>query len=148
MQTGTQAEPRGLSRPWAGMLHSYTIDDARIVATFGSDGGAILDQGITLEGEEGRQLHVHGNGPNEPNDYTLEYSFRFSVAGAPAAEASESAYVRIVITGRHSSGHRIEIRGNGHIGYDDLGNIGGHFDDPPVVTTEESDWATDRGRKK
>jgi hypothetical protein len=115
------------------MLHTYVVSDARIIATFGEDGGAIVEHVPRLECSEGRRLHSHGD-----ETYTLEYIFDFGVADCPDPEAGQSVEARIVITGRHDNGFRMEIRGHAWIGYDNLGNVEGTFYTAPVIITEES----------
>lgn len=120
-------------RPWAEMVHTYLIERARVVATLGDDGGAIVEQVERLECREGRVLHSHGD-----DTYILEYMFGFGVADAPEPDAGQSVEARIVISGQHTNGLRLEIRGPGWIGYDNLGNIEGCFTEAPVMITEES----------
>ncbi len=129
------------AEPWAGFSADFQITGARIVATLGSDGGAIVENLRRLHCSEGRLYSIEGT--PEGDRHQLEYVFSFSARddGDPLAATSVSG--RIVIAGRHTNGHRLEIRGHGWIGYDEAGNVEGRFDSPPVIITEDADPEAD-----
>jgi hypothetical protein len=122
---------------WTGFSADFQVTGARIVATLGSDGGAIVENVRRLHCSEGR-LYTFECTP-KGDLHQLEYVFSFSSRqdGDPMAATGVSG--RIVIAGRHTNGHRLEIRGHGWIGYDESGNIDGRFDSPPVIITEDCD---------
>jgi len=115
----------------------FTVDNARVVATLGSDGGALVEQVTTLHCSEGR-LYTFQLAEDGADLHAFEYYFGFHQVDDGDPLASRSVEARIVIEGTHSSGNRLEIRGNGWIGYDDKGNLEGHFEAPPVILTD--DW--------
>lgn len=127
--------------PWGDLQSLFVLDDVRVIATFEYDGGAIVELVSKLECIEGRRFTMGGEcADRESAAYLLEYHFSFGVADAPEPMAGQMAEARIVITGKHSNGKRVEIRGNGWIGYDNDGNIEGDFQRPPVMITEETEF--------
>lgn len=132
-------DPRKM--PWGDLQSLFVLDDVRIIATFGHDGGAIVELVSKLECIEGRRFATGGEcADRESAAYLLEYHFSFGVAGAPEPLAGQMAEARIVITGKHSNGKRIEIRGNGWVGYENDGNIEGVFESPPAMITEDTEF--------
>ena len=121
-----------MARPWEDMTAEFELRDARMVATLTYGGGAIVETGLHLIISEGRSLLWGGRG-----DATLEYRVEFEAAGKPPPEASEAAEGMIVIEGTHSNGLRLEIRGQGFVGYDDRGTIEGSFYDPPSMLVDD-----------
>jgi len=127
--------------PWDTTTRKYVLTSAELIATFGVDQGAIserVDKLSCIEGrlysfetDEGRTLHQ------------LEYFFGFADMDDSDPMASQSSHARIVITGTHSNGLKLEIRGNGYFGYDDRGKIEGHFETPPIIITEDGDLEPD-----
>jgi hypothetical protein len=123
---------------WDDMTATYTLTNVRIVATLDHEGGAIVETVDRLECYEGRTYQIYGSGTGEgPYTYALEYGLGFSVADAPAPDAAQSSMARIVLCGTHTNGIRVEMRGDGWIGYDNLGNVEGRFDEPPVILAGE-----------
>jgi hypothetical protein len=122
---------------WTGLTVEFELRDVRLVATFGHDGGAIVENLRSLTCAEGRLYSYEARDDREL--HTLQYIFSFGALAESDPMASSSAGARIVITGRHRNGHQIEIRGNGWFGYDDQGNVEGMFDVPPVIITEDPD---------
>lgn len=127
--------------PWSDLIAEFEIEDVRIVATLEHDGGALVELVDKLECREGRTYHVHpGSRVGDDYTYTLEYGFAFTACGATNPLASQSSEARIVITGHHTNGKRMEVRGNGWIGYDNEGTVEGCFDSPPAILTEETEF--------
>jgi hypothetical protein len=127
--------------PWSDLEAKFLLHDVRIVATFSHDGGAIVELLEKLECIEGRHFTFGGeDSDRESQAYLLKYRFAFGIPGVPDPLASECAVARVVVTGRHTNGKRVEIRGTGWLGYDNDGNIEGHFEKPPVMITEATEF--------
>ena len=126
--------------PWPNMCVKFWLKDSRVVATFEDDGGAIVEMIERLEFTEGRSYSEHGNPEGGPSVPILEYTCGFGVPDTPIPLGSEAAFARIVITGKHDNGKRIEIRGEGWVGYDNNGHIEGNFDDPPFMITQTTEF--------
>ena len=124
---------------WSGMSLNFEIVGARIVATLGHDGGAIVEKVRRLYCSEGRLYSCESRDDGEL--HSLDYAFSFSGTDEGEPVESRSVKGRIVIAGHHANGHRMEIRGTGWIGYDEAGVIGGCFDAPPVIITDDCDPA-------
>lgn len=122
---------------WSGMSFDFEIVGARIVATLGHDGGAIVEKVRRLFCSEGRLYSYESRDNGEL--HSLEYHFSFSGTDEGEPIASRSVKGRIIISGHHANGHRMEIRGTGWIGYDEAGVVGGRFDEPPVIITDDCD---------
>jgi hypothetical protein len=128
-------------QPWSDLRAKFILRDVRIVATFSDDGGAIVELLEKLQCIEGRRFTISGEcADRDAATYVLEYDFTFGVPDAPLPLASECAFARIVATGTHANGKRIEMRGGGWIGYNNDGNIEGHFEEPPVLITEATEF--------
>ena len=126
-----------LHHPWDAMLVEFDVEHARVVATLGHDGGALVENVRRLRCSEGRLYSFETS--DERELHTLEYFFGFSACEEAEPYPSNSVPGRIVITGTHPNGRRLEIRGNGWVGYDEAGNVEGRFETPPVMITEDSD---------
>lgn len=122
---------------WSSMSLDFEIVGARIVATLGNDGGAIVEKVRRLHCSEGRLYSYESR--DEGEVHSLDYAFSFSGGEEGDPLASRSVKGRIVIAGHHTNGHRLEIRGTGWIGYDEAGIVGGRFDAPPVIITDDCD---------
>ena len=121
--------------PWSDLAADFEVHRVRIVAMLGHDGGAIVENVRRLYCREGR---VYVSDHSRKGEYhSLEYEFSFGVAKDSELQLSTAVPGRIVISGHHLNGRRIEIRGSGHIGYDQGGNIEGRFDSLPAILTED-----------
>jgi hypothetical protein len=133
------AEAQSTALPWADLRTIFVLRDVRVVATFSDDGGAIVELLEKLECSEGRHYIETGERADRKlATHILDYNFSFGVPGVPDPLAGQAALARVVITGTHTNGKRIELRGDGWIGYDNDGNIEGNFEQPPVMITEET----------
>lgn len=126
-------------RAWNTFMREFVVENARVVATLGTDGGALVECLPKLHCAEGRLYTFQLVGNETLNAFEYVFTFHQDDEGDPMA--SQSVEARIVIEGMHTSGHRLEIRGNGWIGYDNNGKLEGRFDDPPVMLTDE--WYDD-----
>lgn len=133
----TDAKLEGDPHIWSEMAVEFEIRQARVVATLGEDRGAIVENVRRLICSEGRLYSIETDG--DESIYQLEYHFGFSACEEAEPYPSTSVPGRIVITGTHSNGQRLEVRGHGWIGYDEAGNVEGRFDKPPVLITEDAD---------
>lgn len=122
---------------WPSLVVEFELKNARVVATLGDDGGAIVEQVPRLYFSEGRLVSFEMPRGAALNLY--EYNCHFGVMDEGDPMASSSSQARIVISGVFSNGLRLEIRGDGWIGYDDKGNLEGCFDSPPVMIRESED---------
>lgn len=120
---------------WDRFTHKIVITQARVVATISDGGGAIVEAG-DIEFVEGRTGTLIGQGVNRECQATLGYYCAFGRPGAPAPDASEATHAYVVIDGQSEFGP-IEIRGQGHIGYDDRGNLDGFFDANPEILLDD-----------
>lgn len=59
------------------------------------------------------------------------------MAGHSAPLAGQSVRAQIVIEGTHTNGRRLEIRGEGWLGYDERGHIEGTFPEAPDMFIDE-----------
>lgn len=114
---------------WDGLEVGYQIANARIVAML-EDGGAVVVTG-DVQCVEGRNAIGYSEDDSN-NPPRLEYVFRFAVGEDRDPNATVSVEAQIVIDGTHHDGP-LEIRGQGWIGYDELGNCCGWFEQPPVM---------------
>lgn len=121
---------------WDELETIFVIHDVRVVATLHESGGAIVELLEKLEYHEGRQYVTSGD---EPPKHTLQYLCRLQIPESAEPLYSESAEARIVVTGKHDNGKRIEIRGDGWIGYDNEENLEVSFDNPPAMITEKTE---------
>lgn len=121
---------------WDELETIFLIHDVRVVATLHENGGAIVELLEKVEYHEGRQYMTQSD---EPPKHTLEYLCRLQVPGSADPLYSESANARIVVSGNHENGKRIEIRGDGWIGYDNEENLEVSFDSPPAMLTERTE---------
>jgi hypothetical protein len=120
---------------------NFEISGVRVVATLGHDGGAIVENVRRLQCFEGRLQSFEGT--QNGSLHTLEYHFSFSEVDDAEPYAAQAVRGRIVITGNLANGHRLEIRGDGWIGYDDSGRIEGRFDRPPIMIADGLDLDDD-----
>lgn len=124
---------------WAALFPDFALEGVKVIATLGSDGGAIVENLRRLQCSESR--HYAFEMLEDKAIHTFQYIFNFAESDDADPMASASVRGRIVIIGNHVSGHRLEIRGDGWIGYDDKGKLEGRFDVPPVIITD--DWDID-----
>lgn len=127
---------------WDAGTVDFTLSDARIIALT-DDGDTIVEEGLTLLISEGRSAAFEYYG-EERERHSLHYHLSFGVVGAPEPDASTWAESRIVITGNHESGVKLEISGNGFMGYEDHGLPEGNFDDPPSIIVLDEPSAAER----
>ncbi|KQN22796.1 MULTISPECIES: hypothetical protein [unclassified Sphingomonas] len=129
MADRNQTNRKGRRKLWRNMQTAYEIRDARIVGAV--DGGGALVETRDVIFKEGRVPLIKGS--NADHSPALEYMAGFAepaVSDDPQASAFNTA--RIVIAGTHAIG-RIEIRGQGWIGYDECGLLAGWFENPPAI---------------
>ena len=119
---------------WSGLSTRFEIHRVRLVAMLGRDGGAIVENLRRLYCSEGR-IYV-SEGTRQGDLHSLEYDFTFSASMDGEPQLATAVPGRIVISGHHTNGRRIEIRGTGLLGYDEAGNIEGRFDTLPAIMTE------------
>lgn len=124
--------------PWQELVWEFELKNARVIATFGDDGGAIAETLPSLLCTEGRLVSTTYREEGE-EIHRLEYCFSFAAAPDADPLASSSSFARVVICGTGRNGVQIEIRGDGWIGYDEKGNLEGRYDSPPVIITDDSD---------
>lgn len=122
---------------WNEINRDFELRSVKIIATMGQHRGGIFEQVPRLNCSEGR-LHTHTY-RDDGFLHQLEYHFGFSSSEEAEPLPSQASPGRIVITGIHSNGLRLEIRGDGWIGYDSKGAVEGNFDKPPVIITEDDD---------
>lgn len=127
---------------WNDIAHLFEIRQARIVAVFGRDGGAIVEQLRCVKCREGR-VYREGISKGGGAVQSLDYQFTFSSGEKLEPALTRTAQARIIITGHHSNGHWIELRGSGLIGYDAQGHIEGLLDPLPTIITETVDISLD-----
>lgn len=126
---------------WPNLFPDFVLEQVRVVATLGHDGGAIVENLRKLQCSESRLYSCEFIDGAEL--HTFEYVFGFHESDDADPLASTSAPGRIVITGIVGPGHRLEIRGDGWIGYDNTGKLEGRFDSPPAIITD--DWESASG---
>jgi hypothetical protein len=131
---------------WENTTRRYELRNARIVAAI-DGGGAMIETGDFVY-EEGRHpTRFSDDGTGDPP--WLELFYGFSVIDAPTPDATESVEARILIDGDGEAG-RMEIRGNGWIGYDENGFVNGWFETPPKMLLDHGakmpDWPVDPKR--
>lgn len=137
-------EEQGAKRgTWGQSMWKLEFSNALVIATFGEDGGAIVDKLPRLFCNEGRlqSFRLADGSPLRQLGYAFWFTGRRG--GDPLAYSVTAA--RVVITGTASNGLRVEIRGNGWIGYDVDGHLEGRFDFPPVIITEDDGPEDDDG---
>jgi hypothetical protein len=122
---------------WDNLQRRYEVRNARIVATV-LGGGALIESGNFVY-EEGRWPHP-GDGPTRPPLLSLSYTFE--TLDAPDFDAAESVQARIIIDGEGEAG-RLEIRGDGWIGYTEHGFLTGYFDRAPDMLLDYVEAADD-----
>ena len=114
---------------WENTTRKYELRNASVIAMI-EGGGAMIETGDFVY-EEGRTPNRYSDdGTAHPP--MLETLFGFSVIDAPDPDATESVEALIVIDGDGEAG-RMEIRGDGWIGYDENGFVSGWFDDSPKM---------------
>tara|TARA_B100001057_G_C22812318_1_gene935952 strand:+ start:288 stop:848 length:561 start_codon:yes stop_codon:yes gene_type:complete len=119
---------------WSEFLHHIEIKQARVVAMLGRDGGAIVENVRRLFCREGRVYNAEDTKVGYV--HSLDYQFAFTSCALGAPTLASAAHARLVISGHHSNGHWIEVRGNGVIGYDKEGCVEGILDAMPSIMTE------------
>lgn len=122
--------------PWEALMREFWLTDARIIATLGPERGALMEITPRLLCSEGRMWTLENRGDLEGRAEQLEYGFVFACHEEAEPLPSEAVEGRIVITGTHPNGLNLEIRGDGWIGYDELGRVEGRFDQPPFIILE------------
>ena len=132
---GTEA---ALANPWDCMSVTFKINDARLVATFTEDRGAIVEEGLSLEFNEGR-CYTWGTLGSGRTVSALEYHCDYYLADRGPPQAEQHVEARVVITGTHENGQAIELRGDGWVGYDERGGVSGTFIEPPSMLVDELD---------
>lgn len=125
-----------MARPWDEMSIQFELRDARVVAIL-KGGGAVVEQGLVLSFIEGRHESYESRGEDQPMISRLDYHGSFEVAGDSGGLTGEAAKAQIVIEGTHSNGRRLEIRGEGWLGYDERGRIEGTFTEAPDMMIDE-----------
>ena len=123
---------------WDDLSHNYNLTDARIVGILDRGGGAVVKTMPVLEIAEGR---VPTLSSTKIDDHLakLEYFLSFDEPCEGAPEAMVSYFAKIVITGTHPNGKRLEMRGRGWLGYDENSRIEGRFDKPPTFLVDPDD---------
>lgn len=125
-----------MSKPaWDDLSFAFGLSDARVVASI-KDGGAVVETGLTLAFLEGRRQVWSGTQDGDVSE--LEYYLEFELEGGEPPEANDYVQARIVVEGMHDNGERLEIRGEGWIGFDDRSRISGHFLSPPRMFVDAS----------
>lgn len=122
--------------PWATLMREFWLTETRIVATLGPERGAIVETPPRLLCSEGRMWTLEHRGEEDGTAEQLEYGFNFACHEDAEPLPSETVDARIIISGTHSNGLRIEIRGDGWIGYDEQGRVEGRYDQPPYILIE------------
>lgn len=136
--------------PWHSLMRDFELTDTRIVATLGPDRGALVETPPSLVCSEGRYHTIEMRGDNAPLEQ-LEYSFNFATHDEAEPYPSQSVVARIVLEGTTENGVRVEVRGDGWIGYDEIGRIEGRFDEPPIVIAHparDEDGKSPKNRRK
>lgn len=120
--------------PWRSINRDFWLSDVRVVATLGPDRGAIVETPARLLCSEGRlETFNYRDGAHVGQ---LEYHFSFATHDEAEPYPSQSMEARIVIEGIHENSMRLEIRGDGWIGYDEIGRVEGHFYAAPVIVVD------------
>lgn len=118
------------------MSIEFEIREARLVASI-ADGGAVVENGLTICFDEGRYESYESRGEGEPMVASLDYHATFHAKDQEPGDRSEAVSARIVIEGTHENGLRLEIRGDGWFGYDEHGHFEGTFTEPPIMLIDE-----------
>ncbi len=119
---------------WDDLKATFTLSDARIVAAL-AGGGAVVEEGLQLCASEGRQQSWRTVGNQTICE--LEYKLLLWVDNDREAEVMEAVRARIIVEGVHRNGLRLEVRGEGWIGFNEHSDIECWFDEPPGIIAED-----------
>jgi len=120
-------------------MREFAITQVRVTAAVLRGDDAVIEGLAELHCAEGRRYVVQFADDVELHSFEYAFIFRQKVDDGPLTAGAVEA--RIVIEGRYGTGHPLEIRGDGWIGYDNEGSLEGRFDDPPVILTDACNCA-------
>lgn len=122
--------------PWHQHVSAFKVRDAQVTA-IPAGGEMIVEAGLNLLVEEGRQESLRDDEDGNPAPSVLEYFCRVTLDGAEEPQSWAGEDANIVITGVHENGSRITIAGAGAIGRDDKGSLELEFETMPQMKVVE-----------
>lgn len=117
---------------WEDHTRTYYLNKARVVAILDEGGGAIVETVPVLEIDEGR-VHTVGTDGRGQSMTSLDYAMMFHPKAERTGDRQTGHRASIVIQGTTDDGRLMEIRGDGFIGQDELGQLDGSFHELPTI---------------
>jgi hypothetical protein len=133
--------------PWGGHTLTYELKEARVVAVLHEGGGAIVEHHAILQIDEGR-VESYGTDGQGQTTSSLAYALSFYPKSDKAGEKHTGYNAAIVITGRTADGRLMEIRGDGFIGQDELGQLDGQFLEVPAIYIPSNDDLSENAERR
>lgn len=118
--------------PWHQHVATFKVLNAQVTA-IPNVGEMIVEAGLDLVVEEGRQEWLRDDEQGNAAPSVLQYFCRVTLEGADHPEAWTGEDAKIVITGVHENGSHITIAGDGSIGRDDKGSLELEFEALPQM---------------